>query len=86
MTTVPPHYSDRYVNQRYNKALHIVQHLPPSSTFQPTRDQKLEVKRLHNVVVERIYSQQAKQCIYKVICALQTSVIRKRQHPTTGYI
>ncbi|KAL1927146.1 hypothetical protein VTP01DRAFT_5109 [Rhizomucor pusillus] len=47
MTTVPPHYSDRYVNQRYNKALHIVQHLPPSSTFQPTRDQKLELYALY---------------------------------------
>ncbi|KAI9312357.1 acyl CoA binding protein-domain-containing protein [Dichotomocladium elegans] len=40
---IPPHYSDRYVIQRYNKALEIVQHLPANSTFQPTRDEKLEL-------------------------------------------
>lgn len=40
---IPAHYSDRYINQRYNKALYIVQHLPNSSNVQPTKEQKLEV-------------------------------------------
>jgi diazepam-binding inhibitor (GABA receptor modulating acyl-CoA-binding protein) len=42
-SSIPPHYSDRYINQRYNKALYIVQHLPNSSNVQPTKEQKLEV-------------------------------------------
>ncbi|KAI8972767.1 Acbp from Moniliophthora Perniciosa, partial [Pilobolus umbonatus] len=37
------HYTDRYINQRYNKALYIVQHLPTSSKVQPTKEQKLEL-------------------------------------------
>lgn len=41
-STIPPHYSNRHVQQRYNKALQIVQHLSVSS-FQPTKDQKLQV-------------------------------------------
>ncbi|KAG2226183.1 hypothetical protein INT45_003328 [Circinella minor] len=41
--TIPLHYSERYVNQRYNKALQIVQYLPASSSFQPTRQEKLEL-------------------------------------------
>ncbi|KAI8143286.1 acyl CoA binding protein-domain-containing protein [Fennellomyces sp. T-0311] len=47
MSTIPPHYSDRYVGQRFNKALHIVQHLSPSSSFQPTKEQKLELYALY---------------------------------------
>ncbi|KAI8149511.1 acyl CoA binding protein-domain-containing protein [Fennellomyces sp. T-0311] len=43
MSYIPPHYSERYVNQRYNKALQIVQYLPASSSFQPTREEKLEL-------------------------------------------
>ncbi|KAI8393276.1 acyl CoA binding protein-domain-containing protein [Radiomyces spectabilis] len=43
MSVIPPHYSERYINLRYNKALYIVQHLPASSTFQPTKAQKLEL-------------------------------------------
>ncbi|CAO3622751.1 unnamed protein product [Cunninghamella blakesleeana] len=43
MSTIPAHYSERYISQRYNKALHIVQNLPASSSFQPSREQKLEV-------------------------------------------
>lgn len=43
MSTIPPHYSDTYVDQRFRKAVHIVQHLSPQSAFQPTKDQKLEV-------------------------------------------
>lgn len=43
--TIPPHYSDRYVQQRYSKALRIVQHLSTSS-FQPTKEQKLQVKNV----------------------------------------
>ncbi|KAG2230343.1 hypothetical protein INT48_002796 [Thamnidium elegans] len=33
MINIPPHYSDRYISQRYNKALYIVQHLPNSSNL-----------------------------------------------------
>lgn len=44
MANIPPHYTDRFILQRYNKALHIVQNLPASSNFQPTKSQKLEVK------------------------------------------
>ncbi|KAI8084572.1 acyl CoA binding protein-domain-containing protein [Halteromyces radiatus] len=40
--SIPPHYSNRYIQQRYNKALQIVQHLPASS-FQPTKEQKLQL-------------------------------------------
>ncbi|KAI7854557.1 acyl CoA binding protein-domain-containing protein [Circinella umbellata] len=47
MSTIPPHYSDHYVGQRFNKALHIVQHLSPSSSFQPTKEQKLELYALY---------------------------------------
>ncbi|ORY97858.1 acyl CoA binding protein-domain-containing protein [Syncephalastrum racemosum] len=43
MSVTPSHYSSRYVNQRYNKALQIVQHLPASSAFQPSREEKLEL-------------------------------------------
>ncbi|KAI8062928.1 acyl CoA binding protein-domain-containing protein [Gongronella butleri] len=50
MTSVPSHYSERYINQRYNKALGIVQNLPPSSSFQPTKDQKLELYSLYKQV------------------------------------
>jgi diazepam-binding inhibitor (GABA receptor modulating acyl-CoA-binding protein) len=44
MSHIPPHYTDRFIHQRYNKALHFVQNLPASSDFQPTKNQKLEVK------------------------------------------
>lgn len=43
MASIPPHYTDRFILQRYNKALHFVQHLPATSNFQPTKSQKLEV-------------------------------------------
>ncbi|KAI9357475.1 acyl CoA binding protein-domain-containing protein [Pilaira anomala] len=43
MVNIPAHYSDRYISQRYNKALYIVQHLPNSSNVQPTKDQRLEL-------------------------------------------
>lgn len=43
MANIPPHYTDRFIVQRYNKALHFVQHLPATSNFQPTKSQKLEV-------------------------------------------
>jgi hypothetical protein len=43
MAIIPPQHSERYINQRYNKALYIVQHLPASSNVQPTKEQKLEV-------------------------------------------
>ncbi|CDH59054.1 predicted protein [Lichtheimia corymbifera JMRC:FSU:9682] len=43
MTVPPSHYSERYINQRYNKALQIVQHLPATSSFQPTREEKLQL-------------------------------------------
>lgn len=43
MANIPPHYTDRFIIQRYNKALHFVQHLPATSNFQPTKSQKLEV-------------------------------------------
>lgn len=46
MANIPPHYTDRFILQRYNKALHFVQHLPASSSFQPSKSQKLEVKYL----------------------------------------
>jgi hypothetical protein len=45
MANIPPHYTDRFILERYNKALHFVQHLPASSSFQPTKSQKLEVNR-----------------------------------------
>ncbi|KAJ8659040.1 hypothetical protein O0I10_005078 [Lichtheimia ornata] len=51
MSTVPPHYSDRFVNKRFHKALYIVQHLSPSSSFQPTKDQKLELYALYKQAV-----------------------------------
>ncbi|KAL0085883.1 acyl-CoA-binding protein [Phycomyces blakesleeanus] len=47
---IPPHYTDRYVDQRYNKALMIVQNLPASSSFQPTKEQKLELYALYKQV------------------------------------
>ncbi|KAI8092493.1 acyl CoA binding protein-domain-containing protein [Halteromyces radiatus] len=50
MSSIPTHYSERYVNQRYNKALHIVQHLPVSSSFQPNKEQKLELYALYKQV------------------------------------
>lgn len=48
MVTIPPHYTDRFIVQRYNKALHFVQHLPATSNFQPTKSQKLEVNTYRN--------------------------------------
>ncbi|KAI9303168.1 acyl CoA binding protein-domain-containing protein [Cunninghamella echinulata] len=50
MSSIPTHYSERYINQRYNKALNIVQNLPASSSFQPSRDQKLELYSLYKQV------------------------------------
>ncbi|EPB83888.1 hypothetical protein HMPREF1544_09342 [Mucor circinelloides 1006PhL] len=50
MSFIPTHYSNRYINQRYNKALYIVQHLPSSSNVQPTKDQKLELYALYKQV------------------------------------
>ncbi|CAO3587915.1 unnamed protein product [Absidia cylindrospora] len=50
MSSIPSHYSERYVNQRYNKALHIVQHLPASSSFQPNKDEKLQLYSLYKQV------------------------------------
>ncbi|KAI9468995.1 MAG: acyl CoA binding protein-domain-containing protein [Benjaminiella poitrasii] len=52
MTSIPPHYSDRFIIQRYNKALYYVQHLPASSSFQPTKNQKLELYALYKQVSE----------------------------------
>ncbi|CAO3594705.1 unnamed protein product [Absidia cylindrospora] len=48
-SAIPPHYSNRYVQQRYNKALQIVQHLP-SSSFQPTKEQKLQLYAFYKQV------------------------------------
>lgn len=45
MANIPPHYTDRFIIQRYNKALHFVQNLPATSSFQPTKNQKLEVSQ-----------------------------------------
>ncbi|GAA5805554.1 hypothetical protein HPULCUR_011073 [Helicostylum pulchrum] len=50
MINIPPHYSDRYISQRYNKALYIVQHLPNSSNVQPTKDQRLELYSFYKQV------------------------------------
>ncbi|KAI8076957.1 acyl CoA binding protein-domain-containing protein [Thamnidium elegans] len=50
MANIPPHYTDRFILQRYNKALHIVQNLPASSNFQPTKSQKLELYSLYKQV------------------------------------
>jgi hypothetical protein len=35
--------AERYINQRFSKALSIVEHLPASSSFQPTKEEKLRV-------------------------------------------
>ncbi|SAM07370.1 hypothetical protein [Absidia glauca] len=48
-STIPSHYSNRHVQQRYNKALQIVQHLSVSS-FQPTKDQKLQLYAFYKQV------------------------------------
>ncbi|SAM08997.1 hypothetical protein [Absidia glauca] len=50
MSAIPPHYSERFVNQRYSKALHIVQNLPASSSFQPNKDEKLQLYSLYKQV------------------------------------
>ncbi|KAI8890437.1 ACBP-domain-containing protein [Backusella circina FSU 941] len=50
MAIIPPQHSERYINQRYNKALYIVQHLPASSNVQPTKEQKLELYALYKQV------------------------------------
>ncbi|ORX59691.1 ACBP-domain-containing protein [Hesseltinella vesiculosa] len=50
MSTIPSHYSERYISQRYHKALQTVQNLPSSSAFQPTKDQKLELYSLYKQV------------------------------------
>ncbi|KAI8048948.1 acyl CoA binding protein-domain-containing protein [Gilbertella persicaria] len=50
MTSIPPHYTDRFIVSRYNKALHFVQNLPASSSFQPTKNQKLELYALYKQV------------------------------------
>ncbi|KAI8335880.1 acyl CoA binding protein-domain-containing protein [Chlamydoabsidia padenii] len=50
MSSIPSHYSPRYVNQRYNKALHIVQNLPATSSFQPNKDEKLLLYSLYKQV------------------------------------
>ncbi|KAI8333216.1 acyl CoA binding protein-domain-containing protein [Blakeslea trispora] len=50
MANIPPHYTDQYISQRYNKALHFVQNLPASSSFQPTKSQKLELYALYKQV------------------------------------
>ncbi|KAL7308917.1 hypothetical protein PS15m_011056 [Mucor circinelloides] len=52
MASIPPHYTDRFILQRYNKALHFVQHLPATSNFQPTKSQKLELYALYKQVSE----------------------------------
>ncbi|KAL9544022.1 hypothetical protein MBANPS3_007839 [Mucor bainieri] len=52
MASIPPHYTDRFLLQRYNKALHFVQHLPATSNFQPTKSQKLELYALYKQVSE----------------------------------
>lgn len=38
--------AERYINQRFSKALSIVEHLPASSSFQPTKEEKLRVRPL----------------------------------------
>ncbi|KAG0764980.1 hypothetical protein G6F33_002109 [Rhizopus arrhizus] len=43
---------NRFILQRYNKALHFVQNLPASSNFQPTKNQKLELYALYKQVSE----------------------------------
>ncbi|KAI8075927.1 acyl CoA binding protein-domain-containing protein [Gilbertella persicaria] len=40
-------HSHRHINQQYNKALFIVQHLPISSNVQPTKEQKLQLYSLY---------------------------------------
>lgn len=35
--------SEHYINQRFTKALSIVEQLPASSSFQPTKEEKLRV-------------------------------------------
>ncbi|KAH8549680.1 acyl CoA binding protein-domain-containing protein [Umbelopsis sp. PMI_123] len=35
--------SEHYINQRFTKALSIVEHLPASSSFQPTKEEKLRL-------------------------------------------
>ncbi|KAI7866241.1 acyl CoA binding protein-domain-containing protein [Spinellus fusiger] len=50
MSSIPPHYSDTHVHQRYSRALSIVQQLPASSSFQPTKEQKLELYALYKQV------------------------------------
>ncbi|CAO3694914.1 unnamed protein product [Rhizopus microsporus] len=52
MSHIPPHYTDRFIQQRYKKALYFVQNLPASSNFQPTKNQKLELYALYKQVSE----------------------------------
>lgn len=42
--TIPAHYSDQFIIERYNKALNFIRSLPSNNSgFQPTNSQKLEV-------------------------------------------
>ncbi|KAG2207761.1 hypothetical protein INT47_011881, partial [Mucor saturninus] len=49
---IPPHYTERFIIERYNKALYIVQNLPKGSTFQPTNNEKLELYSLFKQISE----------------------------------
>ncbi|CAM0134931.1 unnamed protein product [Umbelopsis sp. WA50703] len=44
--------AERYINQRFSKALSIVEHLPASSSFQPTKEEKLRLYGLFKQATE----------------------------------
>lgn len=83
MTVPPSHYSERYINQRYNKALQIVQHLPATSSFQPTREEKLQVNEtpLCLLFMDKLIDSGS-----IALCILQASDTRGYQHCTTRNI
>lgn len=64
MSHIPPHYTDRFIQQRYKKALYFVQNLPASSNFQPTKNQKLEVTSILSTYTDEL------RHISKAICTL----------------
>ncbi|KAG2237870.1 hypothetical protein INT48_002174 [Thamnidium elegans] len=49
--TIPAHYSDQFIIERYNKALNFIRTLPSNNSgFQPTNNQKLELYSLYKQV------------------------------------
>ncbi|GAA5794999.1 hypothetical protein HPULCUR_000349 [Helicostylum pulchrum] len=49
--TIPAHYSDQFIIERYNKALNFIRSLPSNNSgFQPTNSQKLELYSLYKQV------------------------------------